>query len=258
MKKHLSVLMLYIRSSFLPLCLIFLLTAALSVCLFAKDLLPEIRFSSPGSRHGVEILGLETLFAHTAIPWIFTGALVLMTVLLLIPGTAFGSQTAYTMSRLRISDKAAFLWQAGYNTLAYFMLWAVGASVLAAMCFWYGASVSTATEHSVFLALYRDEFLHSMLPLHDTGRIVRNLSFCMALGVTTAHYTFRQRGGKASYVIIPVLIYIIRAFPEEMGALPIDIIGSVICLFLAGLLIVMVLTDRMRFLFEEEDQPWNE
>lgn len=257
MKKHLSVFMLYIRSTFVPALLVILLTAGVSAVLFAAEILPEIRYSAPGSGHGVEIYGLETVFGNTVIPWIFAASAVLLTILLCIPGTSFGSQTSYTMARLRISEKSAFLWQAGYNTLVYFLLWAVGAAVLFAMCAWYGSTVTTSTNQSVFLALYRDEFLHSMLPLHDVSRIVRNLSFCVGSGVLAAYYTYKQRNGKASYGIIPMLIFVIRAFPHEMGDLPLDIINIVISLFFAVLIVVMVLTNQMSFLFEEEETTWN-
>lgn len=259
MKKHLSVFMLYIRATFLPALLLIFLTAGVSAVLFAKPILEEIRFSAPGSTHGVEILGLETVFGRTAIPVICTVSLILLTVLLIIPGTAFGSQTSYTMSRLCIGEKSAFLWQAGYNALMFLFFWAVEAIVLYGLCLRYGASVGTATEHTVFLALYRDEFLHSMIPLHDIGRTLRNLSFCIGLGVMTAHCTAKQRTGKkGSFVLIPMLLLVIRAFPEEMGSLPMDIINIVISLFFAVLLIVMMLTDNMRFLLEEEGTEWKE
>lgn len=248
--------MLYIRATFVPALVLILLTAVVSAVLFAVKITPEIRYSAESSDYAAEIYGLETVFGHTIIPWIFAASAVLLTVLLCIPGTSFGSQTAYTMGRLRVSEKSTFLWQAGYNALVYFLLWAVGAAVLSGMCMWYETAVTTSTNQSVFLALYRDEFLHSMLPLHDISRIIRNLSICIALGVMAANYTYKQRNGKASYGIIPMLIYVLRAFPDKMGSLPGDIIGSVICLFFSGLIITMVLTDQMSFLFEEEETTW--
>lgn len=241
--------MLYIRSTFVPAILLILLTPAVSAVLFGINLSNEISVIGTQS---TEVNGLETVFGNTAVPWVFAVSLVLLTVLLCIPGASFGSRTSYTMARLRVSEKSAFLCQAGYNTLMYCMFWCIGAVVLYAMCAWYEASVTTSTTQTVLLALYREEFLHSMLPLNDISRMIRNFSFCLGLGVSAAYYPFKQRSGKVSYVIVPMLCFVLGAFRAQMFQLAWDIWSIVISLFIAGLLIFLVLTNGMSFLFEED------
>lgn len=250
-RKHLSVFSLYIRATLLPMLLLLLLSLGACALLFLwqlRDLL-ESAASSGAS------IGLESLFDQTAIPWVMAVALVLLTVLLCIQGSAFGSSTSYTVSRLRISEKAVFLWQALYNTLAYFIFWAFHAVLLWSLCTVYAHTLPDATSQTVLLALYRQDFLHILLPLHDISLLIRNIAFCLALSVFSAHYTHKQRNGKASYGIIVMLVYVLGSFAiyEGMGNLSGDIVSAGIAICFAIAMIVSILTDDMRFLFEDEN-----
>ncbi len=251
-RKHLSVFCLYIRATLLPMLLLLLLSLGGCALLFhwqLRDLLE--RTASSGTS-----IGLESLFDQTAIPWVVAATLVLLTLLLCIPGSAFGANTSYTVSRLRIGEKAVFLWQALYNTLAYFIFWFFHAVLLWSLCTVYAHTLPHATSQSVFLALYRQGFLHVLLPLHDISLLIRNIAFCLALGVFSAHYTHKQRNGKASYGIIVMLVFVIGSFAvyEGMGNLSGDIVSAGITICFAIAMIVSILTDDMRFLFEDETE----
>ena len=147
MNKHLSVFAFYIRAVFAPALILILLTAAVTGTLLYTGIAEEIRMTEPGSLHGVEVLGLEYILSHSAIPQITAGTLVLLTILLILPGAAFGSQTLYTTARLRIGEKTVFLWHAAFGALLFLLFWAAEACALYAVCLRYTA-VGTATEQS--------------------------------------------------------------------------------------------------------------
>jgi len=250
-RKHLSVFSLYIRATLLPMLLLLLLSMGACALLFMWQL-RDFFISTASS---VPSIGLESLMDQTVLPWIVAVALLLLTVLLCIQGSAFGSSTSYTVSRLRVSEKAVFLWQALFNTLAYFVFWAIHAVLLWSLCTLYAHTLPDATSQTVLLALYRQDFLHILLPLHDASLLIRNIAFCLALGVLSAHYTHKQRNGKAAYGIIVMLVYVLGSFAiyEGMGNLSGDIVGAGIALCVAIAIVVSVLTDDMRFLFEDEN-----
>lgn len=250
MKKHISVFMLCIRATLLPMLLVLILASVIQTVMFSGELENVIAISQ--SRTGESVYGLESVFGWTSIPLVSAAALILLTVILYIPGTAFGSQTSYTLSRLQISEKSVFVWQAVYNSLALLLFWAAQAILMFALCKWYDISLETSTNQTVFLALYRDEFLHSMLPLHEISRSIRNIAFCIGLGATTAYGTHKQRTGKPSFIFALMLLYVIRAFGDNMGNLGMDITHTVTSLVIAVFGIAWILTDGFEFLFREE------
>lgn len=228
---------------------------ALQTALFANVFLDEIELQSPLNEASVK--GLEAILDDTPIPLIFGFTLVILTVILCIQGTAFSSQTSYTMARLSISEKSTFVWQAAYNSLAILLFLAAEGVLMFGLCSWYEASSGVATEQSVFLALYRNEFLHNMLPLHDISRTVRNICYTVGLGTSAAYYTYRQRNGNASYTVVIMLIYVVYSMLSDGISLSFDIVNCLIPLATAAYMIVMILT-KFEFLLgeEEENTTW--
>ncbi len=249
MKKHLSVFSLYIRASLVPMILLLLVTSVIQGGMFFYELKPYMNITHPGD--GAYILGLETIFSRTLIPHTALVSVILLTILLAIQGTAFSSKTEYTMKRLSVSEKAAFLWQAGYNSLAFLLFWAVEGVLMYVLCSVYSQSIGNATGQTLLLALYRDEFLHGMVPLHDVSRIVRNAVFCLTFGTMTAYYTHTQRNGRASIALVPTALYAIGAFCMGDISLSTDIAHIVVCLLFSAAVIVKILTD-FDFLAEDE------
>lgn len=250
MKKHISVFTLYIRATLVPMLILFVITAVVQVFMFRSELNDVLEIAA--SRTGESVYGLESVFGWTSIPIVSAVALVLLTIILFIHGTSFGSQTSYTVMRLQISEKSVFVWQAVYNTLALLLFWAMQGLVMFALCEWYDIAVETSTNQTVFLALYRDEFLHSLLPLHEISRTIRNIAFCTALGTVTAYNTHKNCFGKGSYGFAVMLLYIILSFNQEMGNLGLDVTHAVISFLIAGIVIAWILTDGFEFLLKEE------
>ena len=105
MKKHSSVLMLLARSTIYRVLALLVLLAVIERVLFGRAL--------PYGQFGED--GLKTCFSESYIAWAFGLYFLLLTALLCTTGCALGSRTGDTLRRLRISEKAVFLWQCGYN-----------------------------------------------------------------------------------------------------------------------------------------------
>ena len=249
MKKHISVFGLYARASLVPMMILILLSSALQTAMFASRL---------NFIHGGSAKGIEKHIGDTPIPLAAGITLLLFALILCVQGTSFSSKTEYTISRLSISESAAFLWQAGCNTLAFFIFWAAEAVLMYSLCLWYVSLSANATDQSIFLALYRSEFLHGLLPLHDVSRIVRNAVFCLFLGTTTAYVPFSCQNGRLSIAIVPALSYALGSFKMGDISLSSDIFHILICLFFTAVVIVKVFTS-FEFLTgeEEKEDTWN-
>ena len=106
---------------------------------------------------------------------------------------------------------------------AFFCLlffWAAHLGTLLALCA--AALPRLAPEFSgpqaLFLACYRDPYLHSLLPLDDCLLWVRNLSMCAALGTAAASFSFQRRMGRRAFAILPLAALSALCFPLPMGS----------------------------------------
>ncbi|MCI5753581.1 MAG: hypothetical protein MR033_02960 [Clostridiales bacterium] len=205
MKKHLSVFMLVARAGVYRLLALFILMTAAECALF------RIGLHSSGLEHAVRASG-------TAI--VFCVSFLLVTLLLCSSGCSFSSQPGYTLRRLSVSERSVFLWQAGYNAMTYLILW--GVQVLAAflLCRIYvSANPDSTSGQTVFLAFYRNAFLHSLLPLEETGRWVSNTALALGLGVCTAAIPFWQRRRKKKLAPVLMVLMAVLFFKSPLGTL---------------------------------------
>lgn len=195
MKKHSAVLMLFSRSTFHW---VVLLLLVLAICqgllfhfaygaLYEQALLDEL-----------EMVGMEVVFAESGMAWAFGAAFLLLCALLSLVGCEFRGKQGYTLMRLSLDERWIFFWQAVYNSLCFFLLWAAQAGIALALCQYYVARVGEAAAGSqaIFLAFYRSRFLHGLLPLEDAWCWARNILLALGLGAACASLPYAQRHGK--------------------------------------------------------------
>ena len=162
MKKHLSVFMLMARSSIYKVISVFVLMAVVEYGLVCMRLNQGVM----SDQHNLEIVVDES-----RILWVFGAVFLLMTVFLCQTGCGFSSKTGYTLRRLSISERMVFVWQSIYNMMCYCLLWFVQILVVFGLCNLYVnmAPEGFVTNQTIFLAFYRNDFLHSLLPMEDAG-----------------------------------------------------------------------------------------
>ena len=215
MRKHLSVLMLIARSTIYKILALFLLIASTEYFLFRLSLKSALNAANAG----LGMATLESVISDSRIDWAFAVCLVIMAVLLCMTGCEFGSKQGYTLRRLSISERSVFMWQCIYNILCFFMLWAVQTMIAYTLCKLYLAKVDPGltSVQTVFLAFYRNDFLHSILPLSEVSRWIRNILLFMCLGIGAAHFPFMQRRGKVGVTIIAMTALSLVFFSRGIG-----------------------------------------
>ena len=233
LKKHVSVFGLFARSSLFKVLLILLVLCAIEIVVFRVELQSALEaYEVVGSG----MASLERMFERSAANVYFRAALILMTIAMGLPGCAFKSNTHYTLRRLSVSERATFFHQAAYNTLMYLTLIAVQLVLAFGLSQYYAATVPAecVSNQTVTLAFYRNEFLHSLLPLEDVGLWIRNGLLVISLGLAAAEFPYNQRRRKFSSTAIALCIYTIVFFDQGIGELFHVITTSIVALMVMG------------------------
>ena len=150
--KHLSVLMLYVRGAIAPLISIMVLMAAVQTGLSLWSV-----------QRGVSTLEALVQSAHWR--FVFFGGVILLVAML---SRTYGG--GYTIRRLRISERAVFLWHSLACFCCFVLLWMVEIIVSTVLCRYFlsHSSANDLSGQALFLAFYRSDFLHSLLPVSYT------------------------------------------------------------------------------------------
>lgn len=211
MKKHVSVFMLMARSSIYRVFLSILVMAGLETLFFSL------------SRSGT-LLGrgatVEDTLSTAFIPILFAVGLFAVTFFLCRTGYETSSKSGYTLRRLSISEKQVFLWQAVYNSLAYLLFWLSQVLILFGLAAWFAATEDSASQ-TEFMLFFRSAFARGCWPMEEASGFVRNVLFCVMLGITSARYPMAQRQGKRFGEIIPAFLVTLALWSrslEENGA----------------------------------------
>ena len=212
MKKQLSVFNLMATSSIYKITALFGIMGIIEFFLFRRAMLA-------GPDPGTGTFHIEYVFDHSLAFWIFAIALVILTVLLCLTGYETSSKQGYTLMRLSISEKQVFLLQAIYNALCYFLLWSIQLLIVFILGFYFikNAPAEYVTNQTLFLAFYRNDFLHALLPFEDIAIWVKNIVTFLAFGICSAGFTYAQRKGKRGYELLLLLASAIFFFAAPLG-----------------------------------------
>lgn len=207
-KKYLSVFALYAKSSLLKI---------LGVMLLA--LIAEGFFFLRTTDKSLYMYSIDMIFEKSHTGLIFAIAFLLITVLLCIPGCHFRSQTGYTLRRLSISEKEVFFCQSAYNFLVYsvFLAFQVALCFLLSLYYMSVAPAEEVTNQTLFLAFYRNSFLHSVMPLSDVALWLRNLFLAVFLAFAVSEFSFKNRRRKFSLMTLIAVAYPLFSFKREIG-----------------------------------------
>lgn len=164
---------------------------------------------------------LEKLIDH-ALPFLFLPALGLIFLILARSEGLLWDRSRYTMRRLKVGSVQIFVLQVFYNILCITILYTVQIFLGIWMIEIYGRSLPGEFQppQLLFLAFYRSEFLHCLLPLAETGKWVRNILCILALGVAAAEE------GEKKKQIGQILLFIVTAswFVTPIGLVYRDVI----------------------------------
>ena len=207
--QRLSALMLAVTPTFKW--VISLLAAATGIEYFlfhrAMDL-ANVRMMSEASAAGGYIPAFEQLLETAKPEYIFGSLFLLCSALFLYTGCEQkGGKLRYTLQRLSIPEREIHLSWAVYYSLCYLLLMTWQAAVL----FWfyriYAASPfgEGLSPSGFFLAAYRSDLLHSLLPLHDIPRHIRNIVLLPCLGICCSVFSFHLSRSRRCWSAITLI-----------------------------------------------------
>ncbi len=227
MKQHLSVLMLIVRSSIYKVITVLAVMAAAQAGVFGYVLHSSLQ---SGNHH------LESMVSASGCAWIFAAAFLVITYMISRTGCKSGSQPGYTIQRLGISERSFFIWQAIYNAAVYVLLLATELLLLIALAHhWQSqANQDLIGAQSIFLAFYRNDFMHCICPLDDIWLWIRNGILAIAMGMAAAQYPFRQRRGKTLQVVVTMTAATLAFFVRGLGAEVRDFFAVTMALIVIG------------------------
>ncbi|MEA5012087.1 MAG: hypothetical protein VB100_10260 [Angelakisella sp.] len=214
MKKYLSVFELMARSTIYRILILLVAMAAVEGALFWFAVQKNY--------------WLEETFNQSRVSWAYAAFFVLLTATIAMTGCEHGAKTGYTLRRLQISEMSVFLCQATYNIFCYFIFWTSQVFIVYGLFHFYTATADASSlgAQSLFLAFYRNDFLHSLLPLDEVSRYVRNGILILCLGITSAYFPVCQRAGKAGKELIVLVCVVLLFFASSMGGLANDVFLS--------------------------------
>lgn len=224
MKKYTSVIALYARATLGKLLALLVLTGLVETGLFYLAMDPA--------------LPLEAVFANTHIPLACAVGFGLCVALLTLP--AF-QKAGYTLGRTQLNLRARYLCHICYNALCFLMFWSFQVCLLVGLFHWFGtrADETMFGPQSILLAFYRTDFLHSLLPLADWTRYLRNVALILGLAAMTAR-PLTRRGSRGSQIGLVVLtLCAMWVFPAPLTSRPMDWFLMIISLIALGINIVL-------------------
>ena len=209
MKRYLSVFEMIARSSFYKVLMVLLAMAVAQFGMFYLQL---------QDLEGT-VSNLEALIDQSHYTIILGVAYLLITVLLVLHGCNLGSVQGYTLQRLKISEKKVRYLQSFYNVMCYGLLWVTELLILLVSSGYYMETQTHEylSNQTVFLAFYRNELMHSILPLEDVTGWWILATIMIGTGICAAGFTWNQRRGKIGWGLIFVIAIVLLAFPRPLG-----------------------------------------
>lgn len=248
MRKYLSVFSLFIKRNLgKSLLLISAFSAAEALCfihtLNSDKVLQNEYLSETGK---IYLLGIEKIIESTDILILLLGAgFIGITILLCLTGCEFSVKQGYTLRRLEIKEKTVLLCQSLYNATVYGIFFISQALLYYTFCLVY-LNFATGNPHifdgflsnqTVFLAFYRSDILHALMPIEDIVKHISSLIMIFALGFSTASASYFMRRKKLfieTFILIPVILI---NFTGSWTEVTYDLIIIGVCLFITGIII---------------------
>ena len=233
MKKYSSVMMLAVQNSIYKIIGLLMITASVQLGIF---------YWFAGRKTDWESFFREMPFVNTFIPdwWTVLAGIsfVALCMLLVYPECEYGgSRIQYSIQRLQVTEKAVFYLWTLYHVIVLLIFWFVQillAYASCAICLNQPGAEVAANAHSVFMIFSRDSFLHSLMPLYEVSRYIRNGFLILGMAFSMSAFSWKQRRGKRSFSVIALLAVVLIFFRQNVGSWVMDIILSVAAVICIG------------------------
>lgn len=131
-------------------------------------------------------------------------------------------RSQYTFSRLRVGQLPVFGLWVGCYALCLLVFWGFQTGMMLGLVrLLMRLGGNAGDTQTLFLACWRNPYLHSLLPLQDWPRLVYNVLLLIALALSLACFSFLRRHGRRSLecFIVTALAAtsFARPFDQDMG-----------------------------------------
>ena len=218
MKKVLSVFELLTRNTIYKILFVFVALGGVELLMFWNRLKEQLDLQNQYGYGEVGGSSFEYIVNSSHQFGWYTAAFVAVTVILGLSTCNFGSRQGYTLKRLRVSEREVFWIQSVSNFLCYVLLLGVQLGILLIMGCLYIKYMGTATNQTMFLAFYRNAFMHSILPMEEWPRMIINLCMYGSMAVTAATVPYFQRNKKFGWEAVVVTGILAVGFEAELGS----------------------------------------
>ena len=217
MKKVLSVFELLVRNTIYKVLMVLVAAGVVEIVSFWNRMLEQLALQSQPAGAGVGGNSLELIVESSNQYGWYTVTFVLITAILGFSTCNFGSVQSYTLKRLRVSEWELFWIQSIYNFLCYVLLMGVQLGFLLIMGYLYVTHNMDATNQTLFLAFYRNDFMHSILPMEEWLRLFINFILYAGMAVTAASVPYFSRNKKIIWEAVAVMGILAVGFEAELG-----------------------------------------
>lgn len=252
MNRYLSTVGLYARSNLYKILLITLVTALLAGFLVYRYPTPQeitkyyYDFDGNPVPYTYNTPYLDDVIGLSRAPVVCAVGFTAIVAVMCLTGCGYGVKTDYTVRRLRVREKTACLLWAGYHAALLLFFWAVLALTLYGVLLhsqgkvpeWYGQVGS----QTMMMLCYTDTFLHHLMPLQDPAMWGLSISSVLAVSFTTVLFSYRQRHGSFSPLLLLALGGTIGSFFCSLGEntnfllmlLLLGVAGAAFCILIGG------------------------
>ncbi len=248
MRNFMSVFSLFIKRNLAKVLLIITaFSAAEALCfihtLNSDKVLQNEYMSETGKTY---LLGIEKIIeSNDTLTLLLAAGFIAVTLLLCLTGCEFSVKQGYTLRRLNVQEKTVLLCQSLYGTSVYGIFFISQALLYYAFCLVFvnfaegnpNAFEGFLTNQTVFLAFYRSDILHALMPMEDILKHISTFVMISALGLSTASVSYFMRRKKLfieTFIMIPVILINFMGSWREMTY---DMIIIGVSLFIVGIII---------------------
>lgn len=236
MKQRISALMLAVTPTFKYVLSLLVAGTGLEYLLFHRAMKAAIEEMSIISEYGTRIPAFEKILENARLEYMLGSLFVLFCALFLFNGCEQkGGKLRYTLRRLSVSEHEIHVLWAVYYTLCFVLLIAWQTAVM----FWFHSMYAASPmgeglgSNSFFLTTYRSDLLHSLLPLHDIMRQLRNIALLPALGLNCSFFSFHLSRGRRSYAPLLLIGLTLFTFIRPMANAAMDALSLIYIIWLS-------------------------
>ncbi len=176
--KNISVLALLIRNNFYKVLAVIVLMVSVEGFMFYRFL----------GEYQEGLVSAESMIENNQVWAVFGVALAVIFFILSVTENRLDKKSGNTIFRLRITQKRFFAIKTIYNVFCIALLFVVQIWFAIFMIKTYGEHIGEvlAGPQQLFLAFYRNEFLHSILPMAEAGKWIKNILMILAYAMQAA------------------------------------------------------------------------